>query len=151
MASSRKAVPLQIIFGSSGIWSDRIVNCSLSGTSSCTCISFACSSHRMHRCTEAYGLKLLESTERIDAARHTTEGTELIACVASPRLSMAKGSCTCISLLVVHHSAQTSKQSFLWILASRSVGYSVDSKSFMPVGFCVVCAFCGNYIQKNYK
>ena len=35
--------------------------------------------------TEAYGLKLLESTERIDAARHTTEGTELIACVASPK------------------------------------------------------------------
>ena len=101
--------------------------------------------------TEAYGIKVLEYTERIDAARHTTEGTELIACVASPRLSMAKGSCTCISLLVVHHSAQTNKHSFLWILASRSVGYSVDSKSFMPVGFCVVCAFCGNYIQKNYK
>ena len=20
-----------------------------------------------------------------------------------------------------------------------------------PVGFCVVCAFCGNYIQKNYR
>ena len=35
--------------------------------------------------TEAYGLKLLESTERIDAKRHTTEGTELIACVASPK------------------------------------------------------------------
>ena len=35
--------------------------------------------------TEAYGLKLLESTERIDAARHTTEGTDLIACVASPK------------------------------------------------------------------
>ena len=35
--------------------------------------------------TEAYGLKLLESTERIDATRHTTEGTELIACVASPK------------------------------------------------------------------
>ena len=34
--------------------------------------------------TEAYGLKVLESTERIDAARHTTEVTELIACVASP-------------------------------------------------------------------
>ena len=33
--------------------------------------------------TEAYGLKLLESTERIDAARHTTEGTEMIACVQS--------------------------------------------------------------------
>ena len=33
--------------------------------------------------TEAYGLKLLESTERIDAARHTTESTEMIACVAS--------------------------------------------------------------------
>ena len=38
--------------------------------------------------TEAYGIKVLESTERIDAARHTTEGTELIACVASPKLSM---------------------------------------------------------------
>ena len=40
--------------------------------------------------TEAYGLKLFESTERIDAARHTTEGTELIACVALPRLSMVR-------------------------------------------------------------
>ena len=30
--------------------------------------------------TEAYGLKLLVSTDRIDAARHTTEGTEMIAC-----------------------------------------------------------------------
>ena len=29
--------------------------------------------------TEAYGLKLLESTERIDATRHTTEITEMIA------------------------------------------------------------------------
>ena len=33
--------------------------------------------------TEAYGVKLLESTERIDATRHTTEGTELIAYVQS--------------------------------------------------------------------
>ena len=32
--------------------------------------------------TEAYGVKLLESTERIDAARHTTDDTEMIACVA---------------------------------------------------------------------
>ena len=32
--------------------------------------------------TEAYGVKLLEDTERIDAARHTTDGTEKIACVA---------------------------------------------------------------------
>ena len=30
--------------------------------------------------TEAYGLKLFESTDRIDATRHTTEGTEMIAC-----------------------------------------------------------------------
>ena len=30
--------------------------------------------------TEAYGLIFLESTERIDAARHTTDGTEMIAC-----------------------------------------------------------------------
>ena len=33
--------------------------------------------------TEAYGVKLLESTERIDTTRHTTEGTELIAYVQS--------------------------------------------------------------------
>ena len=30
--------------------------------------------------TEAYGLMLFESTDRIDATRHTTEGTEMIAC-----------------------------------------------------------------------
>lgn len=33
--------------------------------------------------TEAYGLMLFESTDRIDATRHTTEGTEMIACVQS--------------------------------------------------------------------
>ena len=32
--------------------------------------------------TEAYGFIFLESTERIDAARHTTESTETSACVA---------------------------------------------------------------------
>ena len=69
--------------------------------------------------TEAYGLKVLESTERIDAARHTTEGTELIACVVSLRLSMVR-------------RLWRRKQSFLWILASRSVGHSVDSKSLSP-------------------
>ena len=42
--------------------------------------------------TEAYGIKLLESTERIDAARHTTEGTELIVCVASPPLATSEHS-----------------------------------------------------------
>ena len=25
----------------------------------------------------------------------------------------------------------------------------MDSKNLNPVGFCVVCAFCGNYIQKK--
>ena len=30
--------------------------------------------------TEAYGFIFLESTERIDAARHTTDDTEMIAC-----------------------------------------------------------------------
>ena len=38
--------------------------------------------------TEAYGINISEFTERIDAARHTTESTELIACVATPRLSI---------------------------------------------------------------
>ena len=32
--------------------------------------------------TEAYRVKFLEFTERIDAARHTTDDTEMIACVA---------------------------------------------------------------------
>ena len=31
--------------------------------------------------TEAYGFIFLESTERIDAARHTIDGTEMIACL----------------------------------------------------------------------
>ena len=83
--------------------------------------------------TEAYGIKVLESTERIDAARHTTEGTELIACVASPRLSMVAvyGGARLLYLYLLA-CTQSSKQSFLWILASRSVGHSVDSKSLSP-------------------
>ena len=60
--------------------------------------------------TEAYGIKLLESTERIDAARHTTESTETSACVAEGGESY----------------------NHFWILASRSVGHSVDSKSLSP-------------------
>ena len=60
--------------------------------------------------TEAYGLIFLESTERIDAARHTTESTETIACVA-------EGGESC---------------NHFWILASQSVGHSVDSKSLTP-------------------
>ena len=51
-----------------------------------TCLSFACSSHRTQN-TEAYGLKVLESTERIDAARHTTDDIEMIAWVASPEVA----------------------------------------------------------------
>ena len=34
--------------------------------------------------TEAYGLKLFEYTERIDATRNTTEATEMIACNIYP-------------------------------------------------------------------
>ena len=49
--------------------------------------------------TEAYGLKLLESTERIDAARHTTEGTEMIACVAPPSAASEHSPLTSITRL----------------------------------------------------
>ncbi len=42
------------------------------------------------------------------------------------------------------------KPSFLWILASRSVGYSAFQK-LKPVGFCVLCEICGNYKQRRYK
>ena len=55
---------------------------------SCTCISLLVVPTERTDHTEAYGIKLLEYTERIDAARHTTEGTELIAYVTSLRLSM---------------------------------------------------------------
>ena len=49
--------------------------------------------------TEAYGFIFLESTERIDAARHTTEGTELIACEAvhSYVLHVAEGGELCLT------------------------------------------------------
>ena len=88
---------------------------------------------RCHMKPASFFLRVLESTERIDAKRHTTEGTELIACVATPRLSMVAvyGGARllyCISFACT----QTSKHSFLWILASRSVGHSVDSKSLIP-------------------
>ena len=46
--------------------------------------------------TEAYGLIFLESTERIDAARHTTEGTEMIACVVSPKAMSERSPLTSI-------------------------------------------------------
>ena len=39
--------------------------------------------------TEAYGLMLFESTDRIDATRHTTEGTEMTACIAAPKAAQA--------------------------------------------------------------
>ena len=42
--------------------------------------------------TEAYGLKLLESTERIDATRHTTEITEMIAHILIEMIALP--SCT---------------------------------------------------------
>ena len=45
--------------------------------------------------TEAYGVKLLESTERIDAARHTTDGTEMIVCVAVGGELCLRGCATC--------------------------------------------------------
>ena len=68
--------------------------------------------------TEAYGLKLLESTDRIDAARHTTEGTEMIASATQAIISV--DSC----------------------LAKRRpfCGF----QKLKPEGFCVLCEFCGN-------
>ena len=70
--------------------------------------------------TEAYGLKLLESTERIDAARHTTESTEMIACIILNTPFISVDSC----------------------LAKRRpfCGF----QKLKPVGFCVLCEFCGN-------
>ena len=95
---------------------------------------------------------LSEFTERIDAVRHTTEGTELIACVATPRLSM----------VAVYGGARLLYLYLLCLYTDQQAIISVDSclakrrpfcgfEKLKPVGFCVVCAFCGNYIQKSYK
>ena len=102
--------------------------------------------------TEAYGINISESTERIDAARHTTEGTELVACVATPRLSMVAvyGGARLLYLYLL--SLYTDQQAFISVdscIAKRRPFCGFEK--LKPVGFCVVCAFCGNYIQKNYK
>ena len=34
---------------------------------------------------------------------------------------------------------------------TRSVYTLCGFQNFKPVGFCVVCAFCGNYKQRRYK
>ena len=115
--------------------------------------NFACSSPQNAQTTQKpTGLRYLEYTERIDAVRHTTEGTELIACVATPRLSM----------VAVYGGARLLYLYLLCLYTDQQAFISVDSciakrrpfcgfEKLKPVGFCVVCAFCGNYIQKNYK
>ena len=90
--------------------------------------------------TEAYGIKVSESTERIEAARHTTEGTELIACVASPRLSM----------VAVYGGARLLYLYLLCLYTDQQAFISVDSciakrrpfcgfEKLKPVGFCFLC------------
>ena len=64
--------------------------------------------------TEAYGLMLFESTDRIDATRHTTEGTEMIAFVASPKAA-------CNTEL---YTTTLRKQSFIAQIRTQSLGYS---------------------------
>ena len=101
--------------------------------------------------TEAYGINISEFTERIDAARHTTESTELIACVATPRLSMVAvyGGARLLYLYLL--CLNTDQQAFISVdscLAKRRPFCGFEK--LKPVGFCVVCAFCGNYIQMNY-
>ena len=73
--------------------------------------------------TEAYGLVFFESTERIDAKRHTAECTELIA--NTPFISV--------------DSCLAKRRPFCGFQKLKSVG------------FCVFCEFCGNYKQRNYK
>ena len=80
--------------------------------------------------TEAYGFIFLESTERIDAARHTTDDTEMIAWVASPKVA----NYTIISV----NSCLAKRRQFCGFqkLKARRLLFS---------------EFCGNYKQRIYE
>ena len=90
--------------------------------------------------TEAYGINISEFTERIDAARHTTESTELIACVATPRLSMVAvyGGARLLYLYLL--CLNTDQQAFISVdscLAKRRPFCGFEK--LKPVGFCGLC------------
>ena len=75
--------------------------------------------------TEAYGLKVLESTERIDAARHTTEG---------------RIDCLCSVAEVKHGSPPMAAQAIISVdscIAKRRPFCGFEK--FKPVGFCFLC------------
>ena len=45
----------------------------------------------------------------------------------------------------------TSNQFCAFCRMTRSVYTLCGFEKLKPVGFCVLCAFCGNYTQRNYK
>ncbi len=60
--------------------------------------------------------------------------------------------CLCSVAEVKHGSPPMAAQAIISVdscLAKRRPFCGFEK--LKPVGFCVVCAFCGNYIQKNYK
>ena len=92
----------------------------------------------MHRSqAEAYGFKLFESTEwptlrearihRNDCLRHHRQRTMLNLGDATQAINSA------------------------FCRMTRSVYTLCGFQKLKPVGFCVVCAFCGNYKQRRYK
>ena len=87
--------------------------------------------------TEAYGLKLLESRAYRRCASYDRR----------PRID-----CLCSVAEVKHGLLPMAAQAFISVdscIAKRRPFCGFEK--LRPVGFCVVCAFCGDYIQKNYK
>ena len=67
------------------------------------------------------------------------ESTEMIACATI-------GSEPCLTSATLH------KQSILCLLSYDAQRlYALWIPNLNPVGFCVVCAFCGNYKQRRHK
>ena len=81
--------------------------------------------------TEAYGLKLSNPQNGLRFARQ--ESTEMIACAAidsEPYLTSGR---------------HTSNQFCAFCRMTRSVYTLCGFRNINPVGFCVVCVFCGNF------
>ena len=100
--------------------------------------------------TEAYRLKLFESTEwptLRDARIHRNEC--LLVCVLwelQAKEIQVQEPCATIGSEPCLTSASLHKQPILCFLSYDAQRlYALEFRNINPVGFCVVCAFCGNF------
>ena len=108
----------------------------------------------MHR-SEAYGLKLFESTEwpTLREARIHRNDCSLAAFCGNYKQGDTR------TRTLRHHirqpcltSAMLHKQSILCLLSYDAQRlYALCIQKLNPVGFCVICAFCGNYKQGDTR